>query len=185
MVLHGNTRTAKHLYLIDPPEIRLGGNIKLVGDIGKKEKNKVVSTETQQVNCGIRLSKFNDLNDISKSIYNKIIPILTSLEVTEVNIEEKPYHNIYSITYGDKTDRFRVFYNSKNKLTSITPINLSDNDIINKLKKLEGTSIPLSREYDANLSKIKFSKDFLNEFHQLVEKIFNENKNNTSRRKTI
>lgn len=169
------TRTAKHLYLIDPPEISLGGNIKLVGDIGKKEKNKVVSTETQQVSYGIRLSKFNDLNDISKSIYNKIIPILTSLEVTEVNIEERPYHNIYSITYGDKTDRFRVFYNAKGKLTSITPINLSDNDIINKLKKLEGTSIPLSREYDANLSKIKFGKDFLNEFHQLVEKLFNEN----------
>ena len=53
---------------------------------------------------------------------------------------------------------------------------MSDDDIINKLKKLEGTSIPLSREYDANLSKIKFSKDFLNEFHQLVEKLFNENK---------
>ncbi len=171
------TRTAKNLYLINPPKMKLGDGLKVVGvnpfpdNVIEKTKDIIDAPTKQQSLYSFELS---NLSDISKVIAEKIGETLSAFNCVITNIESSQYHDIYTIQYQERTERFKAFYNSKNKLTRIMPINIQSQDLLIKLQTLENAQLNVTTGNVAT-KEIKFNQDFLNEFHHLIADVAKNN----------
>ena len=163
------TRTAKNLYLINPPKKKLGAGITVVGvkttplspPKAPKEEVMIQDQETQP--------KFDSskLTGISKLIADKVIKMLVNTNFFITQIEIKQYHDIYTIGYEDQIEKFRIFYNAKNILTRIIPLDSHNSTLSNLLEKLVDLPVLEIRE-DSTKQQITFNQAFLNEFHHLI-----------------
>ncbi|NBI43844.1 AAA family ATPase [[Haemophilus] felis] len=171
------TRTANNLYLINPPKMKLGGGLKVVGvntlpdNMIEKTKDIIDAPIKQQ---SLHSFDSSNLSGISNVMAERIGEILSTFNCVITNIETSQYHDIYTVQYQDKKERFKAFYNSKNKLTRIMPINMQNQDLLIKLQTLENAQLNLTTENIAT-KEFKFNQDFLNEFHHIITDITGNN----------
>ncbi|MCT8737108.1 AAA family ATPase [Glaesserella parasuis] len=166
------TRAAKNLYLINPPKKKLGAGITVVGVEStplstKKDSKEEVIIQAQETQPKFDSSK---LTGISKLIADKVTTVLANTHFFITQIEIKQYHDIYTISYEDQIEKFRIFYNAKNILTRIIPLESHNSTLSNLLEKLVDLPVLEIRE-EATNQQITFSQDFLNEFHHLILEI--------------
>lgn len=169
------TRAAKNLYLINPPKKKLGAGITVVGvestplSTKKDSKEEVIiqAIQAQETQPKFDSSK---LTGISKLIADKVTTVLANTHFFITQIEIKQYHDIYTISYEDQIEKFRIFYNAKNILTRIIPLENHNSTLSNLLEKLVDLPVLEIRE-EATNQQITFSQDFLNEFHHLILEI--------------
>lgn len=107
------------------------------------------------------------LTGISKLIADKVSKMLVNTNFFITQIEIKQYHDIYTIGYEDQIEKFRIFYNAKNILTRIIPLNSHNSTLSNLLEKLVDLPVLEIRE-DTTKQYITFNQAFLNEFHHLI-----------------
>lgn len=162
------TRTAKNLYLINPPKKKLGAGITAVGiestPSPQEDLKEEVIIQEQETQPKFDTSK---LTGISKLIADKAIKLLANSNFFITQIEIKQYHDIYTIGYESQIEKFKIFYNAKNILTRVMPLESHNSTLSNLLEKLVDLPVLEIRE-DAAKQQITFSQDFLNEFHQLI-----------------
>lgn len=165
------TRTSNQLYLINPPQQKLGAGIQISGFVSSTEQNTFPNVEQSQNSIAPELAySSQDLPTISKKILAKVEAILLPINVKVISVETKHYHDLYNVQIDEKIERFKVFYNAKNKISSVMGIDMR-NELLIQLKQLENQLVTSLTSITMPSSSIELSQDFLNEFHARVQSI--------------
>ena len=137
------TRTADKLYLFDPPEKKLGGDIKMV-----KVKN--------------------DDDFGHDHLLEKVRNLIAGKDIVIKDINKNKFQEAYTFNRGEDSVRVDIYYNGKNKVTSIRPE--LPNDLSKELKTLlepvKGTVFQGSNQENED---IIFQEVFKNDFHARID----------------
>jgi tRNA A37 threonylcarbamoyladenosine biosynthesis protein TsaE len=176
------TRTANKLYLMDPPNIKLGSGIKMVSNPGLSFSDGT-QQQVQQIAPLITPDIEITTPEVSISSNTFDIPsgslfLLTLLQrvqdiITKVNteidyIEHKQYLEVYFFKRGEEACRININYNGKSKVVNIAAHNLSEfsSELVELLEPLKLGSIAVAQ--DGSWEKFEFSQPFLNDFHSIL-----------------
>ncbi|MDD0824766.1 AAA family ATPase [Mannheimia sp. AT1] len=183
------TRTAKNLYLIEPPNIGITSKLKIIGmpDMLEPPITEITNQKSEMENEEIldlnplETIIFKDLDEnlacsdvganlsgISKQIFKKITALLPDLTITQV--EPNYYHDIYQVKFNNEMARFKVHYNGKQRISKVIAIKVPESLqwIMEQLSALENQLITNHIPNKEAVKEIHFMEDFLNEFHQLI-----------------
>lgn len=178
------TRSAKNLYLMNPPNRGLSSGFQVIG----ADYNEVAIpiSETNRVKKDKDLDNIQELDtsylsEVSKQLYNKVLSCICNLGVTIQHIEPKQYHDIYILKYQDILLKYRIFYNGKYCVSKIDILDgLFDKEsgldfVYEELIKIKDFSLK-TVNCNSNYKELgKFSYDFLNEYHNKVIEVLSKN----------
>lgn len=128
------TRTAKQLYLLEPPKIKLGGTIQEVTPIGETfiEEPEPIPFEGSNTD---HTSVFEFLDDSTFGIPQSeafLMQLLGSVRhslkgsgCAVVDIDHKQYHEAYTIQRGSEFARINIWYNAKGKVSQVKSIEVN------------------------------------------------------------
>jgi ATP-dependent exoDNAse (exonuclease V) alpha subunit len=174
------TRTAKNLYLLDPPDLKLGGGLKvvmnptsetLIESSATKIATIVVADEQSPSAIVPESMDTYGIPEASKfllAVLAEVRKFVTEKGVVIESISHHLYKEAYHFDSGGDRCCINIDYDSKERLTNISAPQLSKlgSELVALLSPLKGRLIISS---DAGVvSAIRFDKPFLNEFHQRV-----------------
>ncbi|GGK25241.1 ATP-dependent DNA helicase [Aliivibrio fischeri] len=167
------TRTAKQLYLLEPPKIKLGGTIQEVTPIGETfiEEPEPIPFEGSNTD---HTSVFEFLDDSTFGIPQSeafLMQLLGSVRhslkgsgCAVVDIDHKQYHEAYTIQRGSEFARINIWYNAKGKVSQVKSIEVNpfSSEVADLLAPLKFGLVNDSSE----VPEVLFSQEFQNQFHQ-------------------
>ncbi|MDW3640237.1 ATP-dependent DNA helicase [Vibrio sp. 1291-1] len=176
------TRTAKQLYLLEPPKIKLGGGLKSVTNVGNgflepapKASVREMTVSSQLEGSNIDQSPVFDLSDdntfgIPQSeaflmqLLGSVREFLKGSGCAVVDIDHKQYHEAYTIQRGSEFARINIWYNAKGKVSQVKLIEVNpfSSEVAELLAPLKFGLINDSSE----APEVLFSQEFQNQFHQ-------------------
>ncbi|TOB48798.1 ATP-binding domain-containing protein, partial [Vibrio parahaemolyticus] len=137
------TRTAKQLYLLEPPQIKLGGGLKSVTTVGNGFIEPAPKANVRETTVSVQLEGNNidqspvfDLSDdntfgIPQSeaflmqLLGSVRDSLKGSGCAVVDIDHKQYHEAYAIQRGSEFARINVWYNAKGKVSQVKLIEVN------------------------------------------------------------
>jgi hypothetical protein len=179
------TRTARHLYLLDPPhhtpwshtELVSNPGIGLVRGIGTAPPAPVSAPapatgaaerpspepHTVQDSFGIPASA-----TFLRTLLAAVRKCIESTAIVIDSIQHHQYQEAYVFKHGVESAQVNIGYSAKSRVTSVVAPLLTDMsfDLVNLLMQLKG--LPLDPGATGPVTDQSFSKPFLNEFHQKV-----------------
>ena len=181
------TRTAGHLYLLDPPNLR--SNTKLVSNPGIDlfqasgtidATHLTNSPRTTSAPEGVSSGANDDQSAFGipatatflRSLLNEVRQIISAQAVVVDDIQHNLYQEAYVFKRGTELARINVGYNSKYKVTHIASPQLTElsAELVNLLAPLQWWVPPPSGAI-GNIRDLKFDEPFLNEYHQSVNEL--------------
>jgi len=177
------TRTARHLYLLDPPKHQPWSGIQpvvdprsgMLRDQGTTEgtsetgsvsplhapKNAPPSADVNSNAFGIPQSAF-----FLRALLEEVRRLIDGRDVVIDSIHHKQYREAYVFKRGGESARIDVSYNARSKVTHIAASQLTalSAELVGLLARLRGVLVAASPAESA--SEVNFAKPFLNEFHQ-------------------
>lgn len=179
------TRTAKKLYLLDPPQLKLGAGIKLAQNPGIGACRRAASVATNLTMAlatsseqGTSIVDLRAQGAETFGIPDSEVFLLEMLKRVRALIEGRgividavahyPYKEVYFFSRDGEIARVDIDYNGKGKVRSAKPHALSSlsSELGGVLAPM--LSLPMLGNSAASMSDIAFDKPFLNEFHQRV-----------------
>lgn len=179
------TRTARNLYLLDPPNIQPWSGIEMVSNpglaiLGAVKLQEVaapvapspiaptvspVESETFGIPAGAT---------VLLSLLAEVHKLIDGRGVTIADVFHNQYQEVYLFKREAESARINIAYNSKNKVTGVAAPFLSDLgvELASLLSALKG--LPLAAGGGATISGAHFSKQFLNELHEKILKLCGE-----------
>jgi len=169
------TRTARHLYLLDPPNIQPWSGIEMVSNPALAMLGAVRPQETaapvaptpiapavspvESETFGIPLGA-----TLLLSLLAEVRRFIDGRGVTIEDVHHNQYQEVYHFRREAEFARIDIAYNGKNKITGVVAPYLSDLgvELTSVLSALKG--LPLVAG-GASAAKVQFSKQFLNDFH--------------------
>lgn len=174
------TRTAKNLYLLDPPDIRPWGGIKLVstpwdvfGPAKAVETSPGAPASPQQpapASSPHDAYTF-DIPESATVLLSLLAEVRKLTDGKGISIEEV-FHNqwqeVYLFKRGAETARVDISYTGRNKISSIASHSLVGlgSEVADLLSSLKGR--PLLAGGSSAVVDAAFPKQFLNDFHEKV-----------------
>lgn len=180
------TRTSKNLYLLDPPNIKIGAGIKAVNSPNILS-SKVSSQDTskanhQNVNASDNHTCTEEDNNFgipshayfSLEVLGRIRRLLNGSDVKIQDVSQGQYLEIYFFEANSEITRIDIGYNAKGKITKITAPTQSGLGLklIEILSPINGMLIV--PEASGSGSDFKFGEEFLNEFHARLTPLVSE-----------
>ncbi|MCD9472601.1 ATP-dependent DNA helicase [Photobacterium phosphoreum] len=176
------TRTAKQLYLLEPPKIKLGGGLKSVTTVGSgfivpapRSNVRETTVSSQLEGSNIDNSLVFDLSDDSTfgipqseaflmQILGSVRQYLEGSGCAVVDIDHKQYHEAYTIQRANESVRINIWYNAKEKVSQVKFVEVSpfSTEVADLLTPLKLGLVNNSCE----VPEVLFSQQFQNEFHQ-------------------
>lgn len=170
------TRTARHLYLLDPPNIQPWSGIEMVSNpalelLKAAQPSQVatsvapspiapavlpVASETFGIPAGATLLL---------SLLAEVRKLIEGRGVTIEEIHHNQYQEVYYFRREAESARIEIAYNGKNKITGVAASYLSDFGV--ELTSLFSTlkGLPLVAAGRSTAAEVHFSKQFLHDFH--------------------
>jgi len=184
------TRTAKKLYLLDPPQLKIGSGIKLVQTPGIG-----ISGPKGQVNCHQLSDRKNtsipkepittDKSNLPTfgipgsasfllAVLNTVRDLISEKGIEVKDITHNQFQEAYFFSCAEDSTRLDIHYNGKERITSISAPHLSDfsSALIDLLSPLKGT--PIATITTSVPSQLKFEQTFLNDFHERLAALASE-----------
>lgn len=173
------TRTAKNLYLLDPPDIRPWGDLNLVQNpaLDLLVAAKVVEAHPSAPVPPPQPAAASSLQDSGTFGIPESAPVLLSLlaEVRRLTdgkgiaIEEvlhNQWQESYHFTRGAELARVDLSYTSRNKISVVASRSMGGlgSELVELLSPLKGR--PLLAGGDSAVAEASFPKQFLNDFHE-------------------
>jgi tRNA A37 threonylcarbamoyladenosine biosynthesis protein TsaE len=176
------TRTANKLYLMDPPNIKLGRGIKMMSNSGSG-LNIITEIEAQfsvpkaippvtieKASSGNTSNTFDipSRNQFLLTVLQRVKDLIAKANVEIENIEHKPFLEMYFFKRSEEHSRINITFNGKSKITNIHAHELSElgDELIGLLDSLKlGTIVVSNGEITKTL---EFEQQFLNEFHAMI-----------------
>ncbi|WP_206604664.1 ATP-dependent DNA helicase [Kineobactrum sediminis] len=180
------TRAAKCLYVLDPPHIKIGGNIRSTaspGDLGSNSVTKKTIPEPASTSSNSKADSHEDHCDGDVMIEaglrsgNKFLDAILGLVQSKIcnsnivisEIQHQQFQESYIFSKGAEVARINISYNGKRKITFVKLPQPSDlgGHLFDVLSPLQGV-IPTLDDDQMASREIIFAEDFLNAFHQRV-----------------
>ena len=180
------TRTTKKLFLLEPPNLKIGTGIKAVGSpnsvFDERESSNISSMPIGSNNSSDKAPGTADEQlfgipsnaHFSVDILRRVRSRLENADAKIQAVELKQYQDIYFFKSGDEIARIDIRYNGKQKITTITTpqqTELSLN-LIEQLSPLKGEIILRNSSEDE--VGMDFGEEFLNDLHQRLCPIIEE-----------
>ncbi len=175
------TRTACHLYLLDPPNIQPWSGIEMVSNpalemLGAvKPQEAAYSVAPSPVAPAVSLVESEAFGippgaTLLLSLLAEVRKLIDGRGVTIEDVHHNQYQEVYHFRREAEFARIDIAYNSKNKITGVATPYLSDLgvELTSLLSALKG--LPLIAG-GASAVEVQFSKQFLNDFHGKVLKL--------------
>ena len=175
------TRTAKNLYLLDPPNLQPWSRIKIVSNpaldflqVPNPLKNILaMPASPQQTSVALALQNSDTFGipPTASFLLSLLAEVCKLIDGQGIAIEEV-FHNQYQEVYHFKREaefaRIDIAYNGRNKVTSVAAPRLTDlgAKLAALLAPLKGK--PLFAGIDSPIIEMRFAKPFLNDFHEKV-----------------
>jgi len=176
------TRTAKILYLLDPPDLQPWSGIEIVstpglgllGAEGTLEVYPSASVTASSPLTSVPAAQKDETFGIPKSatfllsILAEVRKLIDGKGIIIENVSHNQYQEAYYFTREAESTRIDISYNSKNKIVGVVNRNLSGltDEVTSLLLPLKGKL--LFPESGSAIAEASFSKTFLNDFHHKV-----------------
>jgi ATP-dependent exoDNAse (exonuclease V) alpha subunit len=173
------TRTADKLYLMDPPNIKLGSGMKVVANpglgftsnAGKPVKNSTLPAPLHMaIQTPVNTLSTNTFDIPSESLFllsllQRVKDIIAIAHTEIDSIDHKQYLEVYFFKRGEDFCRININYNGKSKVTNVVANNLSElsDELVRLLEPLKLGTIAVPK--DCSTEELEFDQPFLNEFH--------------------
>lgn len=179
------TRTAGHLYLLDPPNHEPWSRIKIVSppdifvapEIGTPPPGQL-STPEACAGADLRSTSGSKVDlgtfgipETATFLLTLLAAVQKCIEPTRIvidSIQHHRYQEAYVFKCGVELARVEIGYSAKCKVTHVGAPLLTElsSELVNLLMPLKG--LPLDSGPTGTVAEISFSQSFLNEFHQKV-----------------
>jgi tRNA A37 threonylcarbamoyladenosine biosynthesis protein TsaE len=180
------TRTSKNLYLLDPPNIKIGAGIKAVNSpntlIPKVSSQDTPKSNHQHINASDNpIGTEEDDNfgipshaNFSLEVLGRVRRLLKGSDVKIQDVSQGQYLEVYFFEVNNEITRIDIGYNGKGKITRITAPTQSDLGLrlLDILSPINGILI-VPETSDSN-SDFTFNEEFLNEFHSRITPLVSE-----------
>lgn len=175
------TRTAKNLYLLDPPNIRPWSDIKIIENptLGMLQAAKVSdslstahvsSTQPNSTSSPQASNTFGipESATILLSLLSEVRRLTDGKGIAVEDVHHNQWQESYRFTRGIESARVDITYTSKNKISSVAAHGLGglSTELADLLSPLKGR--PLLANRDSAVTGVSFAKQFLNDFHEKV-----------------
>lgn len=176
------TRTSEKLYLLDPPNIKVGSNIKRIADptfnsqittetsTPTAASEQIIENRTSIPNSG-ELFGIDPNNTFALEILNRVKSLIAGSEVQIQSINHNQYMESYFFEKGSEITRIDISYNGKKKITRLNvphPSELSS-QLQNLLSPLINSLIMPAPSSSSISDNIQSDKDFINELLQRIQ----------------
>ena len=185
------TRTSKNLYLLDPPRIKLGAGLKIVGQSAVTSCDPTTLATSRSYDplppnhlvsdIGVSQEVGDEFDfDISPhahfslEILSRVKGLISASGISIKSVKQNKYQESYTFQREDDEVRIDIAYKASGKISQITSSLESELNtvLLRLLAPLKDTLIiPVTAvaeiEYD-------FGEDFLNEFHQRLASLAKE-----------
>lgn len=180
------TRTSKNLYLLDPPNIKIGAGIKAVNSpnilSSKVSSQNTPKSNHQNINASDNpIGTEEDDNfgipphaSFSLEVLGRVRRLLKGSDVKIQDVSQGQYLEVYFFEVNNEITRIDIGYNGKGKITRITAPTQSDLGLrlLDILSPING--ILIVPEISDSDSDFTFNEEFLNEFHSRITPLVNE-----------
>jgi ATP-dependent exoDNAse (exonuclease V) alpha subunit len=176
------TRTANKLYLMDPPNIKLGSGIKMVSNPGAVFNNSTdsethycepkdrspVTNETSTTGITSKTFDIPSGNNFLLAVLQRVIGIAAKANAEIEHIDHKQFLEVYFFKRKEEYSRINITFNGKSRITNIHAHELSElgDELVGLLDSLKLGVIAVSNGEAIN--KVEFDQPFLNEFHAMI-----------------
>ncbi len=173
------TRTARSLYLLDPPNIQPWSSIEIVsnpalemlGTVKPLEVAAPVAPSPIAPTVSLGASETFGIPTGATLLLSLLAEVRKLIEGRGVTIEDvfhNQYQEVYHFTREAESARINIAYNSKNKITGVAAPYLSDLgvELTSLLSALNGQ--PLVAGVGSSVAGAHFSKQFLTDLHEKV-----------------
>lgn len=174
------TRTSEKLYLLDPPNIKIGSGIKRIADptftdqLTTETSSPIAPSERITENI-TSIPNFSELfgidpnNTFAVEILNQVKSLIAGSGVQIQSINHNQYMESYFFEKGSEITRIDIGYNGKKKITRVNAIHSSE--LSNQIQGLLSPLINLIIQIPSvnSTHKIQSEKDFVNEFLQRIQ----------------
>lgn len=180
------TRTSKNLYLLDPPNIKIGAGIKAVNSpnilSSKVSSQNTPKSNHQHINASDKpMGTEEDDNfgipphaNFSLEVLGRVRRLLKGSDVKIQDVSQGQYLEVYFFEVNNEITRIDIGYNGKGKITRITAPTQSDLGLrlLDILSPINGILIvPETSDSDSDFT---FNEAFLNEFHSRITPLVSE-----------
>lgn len=175
------TRTAKNLYLLDPPNIRPWSGIKMVSNpaldmLGAANASEASPAAPVPPSQPAPASSLRDTGTfgipesatVLLSLLAEVRRLTDGKGIAIDDVLHNQWQESYHFRRGDESARVDISYTSKNRISSIAPNGLGGlgSELADLLSPLKGR--PLLAAGGSAVAQASFSKQFLNDFHEKV-----------------
>lgn len=176
------TRTSKELYLLNPPDIKLGSGIKAVGSKLMKTMDKtappkaslpkdsnVQSAATEAESSETEKEDYFYIpadSHLSREILKRVRNQIADSDFTIQSVGQHPYLDCYFLHKGNEVTRININYNGKGRITQVASQGKNElsASALELFLPLKGELIaPKARSSD---TQFEFGKEHLEEFHK-------------------
>ena len=169
------TRTSKKLYLLDPPNIKIGSGIKPVNSPNVPANGVINQSPSGQNPDAIKSLPTTPLTDdcfgiptnayFSLEVLKRIQQLLVSSDIKIQDVSQGQYLEIYFFQRDSEVARVDIGYNGKGKISRLTTPKQTELSlqVIDLISPLNGTLIIPTTQQPAG--SFEFDEDFLNDFH--------------------
>lgn len=177
------TRTARNLYLLDPPNHQPWSGIQMVAnpalEILKAAQPSQAATSVAPSPIApavLPVEKSETFGipagaTLLLSLLAKVRKLIEGRGVTIEDIHHNQYQEAYCFRREAESARIDIAYNGRNKITGVAAPHLSDLgvELTSLLSALKGR--PLDAGGGSTVADVHFSKQFLNDFHEKMLKL--------------
>jgi hypothetical protein len=173
------TRTARNLYLLDPPNIQPWSGIEMVSSpalamLGAvKPQEAAAPVAPSPISPAVSLVESETFGipagaPLLLSLLAEVRKLIDGRGVTIEDVFHNQYQEVYLFKREAESARIDIAYNSKNKITGVAAPHLSGLgvELTSLLSALKG--LPLAAGGGTIISGAHFSKQFLNELHEKI-----------------
>lgn len=179
------TRTSEKLYLLDPPNIKVGSGIKRISDPGFSNQtaidtnNSIVSAQTafpgQSNDDNNTTQHLDELFGISPAnifaleILNRVKNLVAGSGIQIQSVNHNQYMETYFFEKGSEISRIDIGYNGKHKITRLNAPHSSElsNQLRNLLSPLINSLVVTSSVESTN--KVQSNQSFINDLLQRIQ----------------
>ncbi|SHJ68584.1 AAA domain-containing protein [Pseudomonas luteola] len=173
------TRTARSLYLLDPPNIQPWSGIEMVLNpalamlSAAKPQEAIVPVTPSPIAPATSQGEAKTFGTpagatLLLSLLAEVRKLIDGRGVTIEDVLHNQYQEVYHFRREEEFARIDIAYNSKNKITGVAAPHLSDLgvELTSLLSALKG--LPLAAGGGVTVAGAHFSKQFLNDFHEKI-----------------
>lgn len=178
------TRTAKKLYLLDAPNIIIGGDIKPVANndfFGGAENNPINNTSTQTIQENPEhenLFGIHPQDYFRIAILNAVKQHVHGHNIEIIEIHHNNYQEAYIFSSGNESARADIIYNVQNHISTISITNSNELSIklSSFLQPLKGKLIvAINTKEMIEDKQFDFDEVFLKEFYERIKSFCQSN----------